>query len=147
MTPDEKSGKRKTMRDEICLIGSIKDERWSMYMGFRNGAYATIWKVKDGKGNYKEVQLSVSRKNKNTGEYQTEFNAWVRFVGMANERAEQLEEKSRIKIEACDVTNSYDREKKITYTNYTIFDFEVVGDRNAQPGVTDGFMTIPENIE
>lgn len=116
-------------------------------MGFRNGAYATVWKVKAGKGNYKEVQLSVSRKNKNTGEYQTEFSAWVRFVGMANERAEQLEEKSRIKIEACDVTNSYDRGKRITYTNYTVFDFEVVRDRNEQPGEMDVFMTMPENID
>ena len=35
-------------------------------MGFRQGAYAKIWKIED-KGNYHVAQMSISRKNKDTG--------------------------------------------------------------------------------
>ena len=34
-------------------------------MGFRQGAYAKIWKV-ENKGNYHVAQISISRKNKDT---------------------------------------------------------------------------------
>lgn len=93
-------------------------------MGFRNGAYATIWEVKKGKGNYSDVRLSTSKKDKSTGQYVQDFAGFVRFVGTAHEQAARLNEKDRIKIGDCEVTNQYDREKKITYTNYAVFSFE-----------------------
>ena len=52
-------------------------------MGFHTGAYATIWSVED-KGNYTKVNLSVSQKNKNTGEYDTKFSYFVNFVGVSH---------------------------------------------------------------
>lgn len=41
-------------------------------MGFRNNAYAKVWKSED-KGNYSVVELSTSKKNKQTDQYETDF--------------------------------------------------------------------------
>ena len=93
-------------------------------MGFRIGAYATVWEIKDGSGNWTDVKLSISKKNRYTGEYETDFNSYVRFIGGAAEKADRLAPRTRIKIGECDVTNHYDKEKGVTYTNYAVFDFE-----------------------
>lgn len=123
-------------------------------MGFRNGAYATVWEVKQGNGNYSDARISISRKNKDTGEYRTEFNAWVRLIGQAHKDANMLERRSRIRIGECDVTNKYDKEKEVTYMNYAIFGFEDAnGDGNgSKPAPTvvtdaDGFMQLPDDID
>lgn len=124
-------------------------------MGFRNGAYATVWEVREGNGNYSDVRISISRKNKETGEYRTEFNAWVRMIGKAHNQASDLAERSRIRIGECDVTNKYDKEKNITYTNYAVFGFE---DANGDGGETtapsnslktdeNGFIQMSDGIE
>ena len=93
-------------------------------MGFRNGAYATVWETKPGNGNWTDVRLSISRKNRD-GEYETDFSGFVRFIGDAHTGAAYLGEKSRIKIGECDVTNRYDKEKKVEYVNYKVFGFEM----------------------
>lgn len=124
-------------------------------MGFRTGAYATIWEVKNGNGNYTDVRLSISKKNKQTEQYETDFSGFVRFIGTAHQKANTLKEKDRIKIGDCEVTNSYNKEKNVTYTNFAVFSFE---DANGNGGITntnqpqskpntDGFMNIPNNIE
>ena len=122
-------------------------------MGFRSGAYATVWEVKDGNGNYSDVRLSIPRKNRDGDGYVTEFSAWVRFIGDAHRDASMLSERSRIKLGDCDVTNKYDKEKNTTYTNYAVFGFEDAngGSGTAEPARTstdsDGFMQIPDNID
>ena len=98
-------------------------------MGFRQGAFAKVWKF-ENKGNYDVAQISISRKNKETNQYEVEFqDGFVRFVGNAHEEINNVDfpEKNglTIKITSCDVTNHYDKEKKITYTNYVIFGFEL----------------------
>lgn len=120
-------------------------------MGFRNGAYATVWETKPGNGNWTDVRLSISRKNRD-GEYETDFSGFVRFIGDAHTGAAHLGEKSRIKIGECDVTNRYDKEKKVTYTNFAVFSFEDADGNNAatQPPAStdgDGFMNIPDGID
>lgn len=101
-------------------------------MGFAQGNFAKVWKVEDGKGNYSVAQMSTSKKNKATGEYETDWqNSFVRLVGTANDQAKSFKEKESVKIGRCDVTNNYDKEKKITYTNYVIFNFE---DANTSSG-------------
>lgn len=120
-------------------------------MGFRNGAYATVWETKPGNGNWTDVRLSISRKNRD-GEYETDFSGFVRFIGDAHTGAAYLGEKSRIKIGECDVTNRYDKEKKVTYTNFAVFSFEDADGGNAAtqpPASTDenGFMNIPDGID
>lgn len=120
-------------------------------MGFRNGAYATIWEVKQGKGNYTDVRLSISKKNKQTDQYETDFSGFVRFIGTAHQNAGSLKEKDRIKIGDCEVTNSYSKEKNVTYTNYAVFSFENASGGNtnqnaaAQP-IPEGFVNIPDGI-
>lgn len=94
-------------------------------MGFRTNAYATVWSVESMTDTRTKVRLSISRKNKQTGEYETEFSGFVDFIGTAAaKKAACLKERDRIKLGDVDVTNKYVAEKKITYTNYKVFNFE-----------------------
>lgn len=103
-------------------------------MGFRNDAYAKVWKVED-KGKYSVCQVSISKKNKKTNEYETEFqSSFVRFVGEAHERILALGENSRIKILSCDVTNKYDKDKKVSYTNFVVYSCEDANSENGNTG-------------
>lgn len=94
-------------------------------MGFRKEAFATIWSVESTSDTLTKARISISRKNKQTGEYDTDFSGFVSFVGTAAaKKAAGLKEKDRIRLGDVDVTNKYDKEKNITYTNYKIFSFE-----------------------
>ena len=73
-------------------------------MGLRSGCYATVWEVKEGKGNYIDVQISTSKKVNDA--YQTDFSSWARFCGDAKGFASKLKVKDRIKISEFEVTNS-----------------------------------------
>ena len=92
-------------------------------MGFRKGAWATVFDVRDGKGNFKSVRIAISRKNKD-GEYENDFSGYVTFFGTAAAKADRLKERDRIQLGDVDVGNFYDKEKNITYTNYKVFDFD-----------------------
>lgn len=94
-----------------------------------------------------KLRLSVSRKNKQTGEYEQDFSGFVSAVGTAAaKKAACLKEGDRIKIGDVDVTTKYDAEKKVTYTNFKMFSFEMDGDNSAtkpnntepQPAVDSG---------
>jgi hypothetical protein len=126
-------------------------------MGFRQGAYAKVWRVED-KGNYSVAQISISRKNKQTQEYETEFqNNFVRLVGTAHEMSKNIQEVqggTSIKITSCDVTNRYDKAKDKEYTNFVIFGFEFAnasdGGKNGKTSPAksnEGFMNIPDGID
>lgn len=94
-------------------------------MGFRKDAYATVWEVTPVSETMTKVRLSTSKKNKQTDQYETDFSGFVAFVGAAAAKnAAHLAEKDRIKLGDVDVTTKYDKEKKITYTNFTAFSFE-----------------------
>lgn len=120
-------------------------------MGFRKGAYATVWEVKPGNGRYSDVRISISKKKRDTEEYVTEFSGYVRFVGDAHDAIQAYGERARIKIGECDVTNKYDKEKKVTFYNCAVFSFEDAdGNSSSAPAGTDmgdGFMSVPDNIE
>lgn len=93
-------------------------------MGFRTGAYAKVWKTED-KGNYSVVELSTSKKNKQTGKYETDFNGkFVRFIGQAHTDIKKYGDGIKIKLGDVEVTNSYNKETKISYTNFLVFSFE-----------------------
>lgn len=134
-------------------------------MGFRQGAYAKVWRVED-RGNYSVAQISVSKKNKETGQYETEFqHNFVRLVGTAHDLGKNIEEVqggTSIKITSCDVTNRYDKEKQQEYVNFVIFGFEFPDNNNGNSGGSkkpasskkpakktpdNGFMNIPDGIE
>jgi len=95
-------------------------------MGFRTGAYAKIWEVTPMSDTSTKVRLSVSRKNKQTNEYEQDFSGFVLAIGTAAaKKAACLKEGERIKLGDVDVTTKYDKEKKVTYTNFKMFSFEV----------------------
>lgn len=96
-------------------------------MAFQNGSYAKIWEFTD-KGKYGVVNLSTSKKNKDTGVYETDFqHKFVSVVGQAYEFAKGLsipKNGASVKIGNCAITNKYDGEKKVTYWNCTVFGLE-----------------------
>ena len=105
-------------------------------MGFRDGAFATVWEITNRGENFSKVRLSTSRRDKkNDGEYITDFSGFVSLIGKANEKVDDIEDvlgdggenaRCRIKIGACDVSNRYDKEEKREYVNFTIFDFDII---------------------
>ena len=99
---------------------------------FGNGAWVKVWKCEKGQGNYYMAQMSSSRKNQE-GQYETDWSdGRVRLVGTAAKQAEKIKAGDRLQIENCGVTNTYDKEKKTTYTNYVIFAFSNNAYNNAQ---------------
>ncbi len=100
---------------------------------FSNGAWVKIWKCEKGNGNYYVAQMSTSRKNQE-GNYETDWSdGRVRLVGTAAKQAEKIKDGDRLQIESCGVTNTYDKEKKVTYTNYVIFAFSNASNTDKQP--------------
>lgn len=99
-------------------------------MGFRTGAYAKIWSVEKGNGNYYVADMSTSRKNAD-GDYEKDWgNKFVRLIAGAANVAETLEDGARVRIGDCEVTNYYDKSKQTLYTNYVIFSFMEDNDDN-----------------
>ncbi len=92
---------------------------------FSTGAYFKIWNVSN-KGNYSEVECSTQKKDKQTGNYATDFSSkFVRFVGNAHKKSPQPNE--RIKVTSCGVENVYQKDGKNQYMKnptYLVFDFE-----------------------
>ena len=99
-------------------------------MAFQNHCYATVWNVDVDRNGRVNVQISTSRKNRNTGEYFTDFSSkYVRFDGDAAEPAKSLSRMDRIKLLSCSVTNGKSKSGDKWNTYFTVFNFEKV-DRN-----------------
>lgn len=109
-------------------------------MGFRSGAYASVFAVEKGRGNYYDVNIATSRKDKETGNYNTDFRAFVRFAGDAAKGIEKYNGMSsknngnrpiaRVRLGDVDTTNSYSAENNKTYTHHVVFTFEFADDSN-----------------
>ena len=112
-------------------------------MGFRKDAYATVWEVSGVSPTMTKGRISISRKDRNTGQYETDFSGFVSFIGsVAASRALGLKEKDRIKLGDIDVSTKYDREQNKEYVNYKVFSFEnadeVVHTPAPEPAVEQG---------
>lgn len=95
-------------------------------MGFKEGAWATVWEVKKNpSGKSYNVNMSTSRKNKDTDEYETDWSGFAMFAGDAAKKAATLKARDRIKLNGCEVTTRYVKEKNEKYTNYTVWDFDM----------------------
>ncbi len=95
-------------------------------MGFRTGAFCKIWEVTPMSDTSTKLRMSISRKNKQTGEYEQDFSGFVMAIGTAAaKKAANLKEGDRIKLGDVDVSTKYDKEKKVTYTNFKMFSFEL----------------------
>ena len=107
-------------------------------MGFRKESYATIWSVEPTSDTLTKGRISISRKNKQTGEYETDFSGFVSFIGTAAaKKASLLKERERIKLGDVDVTTKYDKEKNVTYTNYKIFSFDLADEPQNHESISD----------
>ena len=105
-------------------------------MGFRTGAYASVFSVKRGNGNYYDVNITTSHKDRNSGNYVRDFGAFVRFAGDAANVVARFDGKSskdngnrplaRVRLGDIDTTNTYNAAKGITYTNHVVFTCEEV---------------------
>lgn len=114
-------------------------------MGFRTGAYARVWE-KDVKEKYTSIRLSVSKKDKQTGEYVQEFNGIVRCIGNAHQQMQNIVPPQNIRIGDCDVTTYYDKEKEKGYTNFFIFSLTDANDTAPKKDLGD-FEFIPNQEE
>ncbi len=108
-------------------------------MGFRTGAFAKVWEVSPMSDTSTKVRMSISRRNRKTGEYEQDFSGFVLAIGTAAARkAAALKEGDRIKLGDVDVSTKYDKEKKVTYTNFKMFSFEDAdGNSSSEPDKTD----------
>ncbi|MBQ2174628.1 MAG: hypothetical protein II453_06070 [Alphaproteobacteria bacterium] len=103
-------------------------------MGFTNGAYAKIWS-KEEHEKYTTCQVSVSKKNQETGEYEVEFqDGYVMFLGNAHEAISEIDDIPEnglsVRLVYTDTRNKYVKEKKKMYTNFYVFKFELPGNES-----------------
>lgn len=100
-------------------------------MGFRTGAWATVWEAED-RGKYSNVRLSISKKSRTTGQFETDFSGYCNFIGAAHEAIKVIPkvDRLRLRIGDCEVTNSYDKKTKQTFTHYAVFSVEMPDDTN-----------------
>lgn len=113
-------------------------------MGFRTGAYATVWAIEPVSETNTKIRISINRKNKESGEYEQDFSGFVACIGTAAARkASLLKERDRIKLGDVDCSTFYNKEKGITYYNFKLFSFEVQ-EQKPQVDVTDPQPTVDE---
>ena len=93
-------------------------------MAFKNGAYATVWEVKQTKSKSLNVRISTSYKDKNTNQYVDDFSGYVFFAGRAAEKVASCKQKDRIKLVETSVTSRYNRDTKETRYDFTVWDIE-----------------------
>lgn len=92
-------------------------------MGFANRKYARVWEIQPHE-KYNEIRISTSKKNKEDNTYEQDFNGWVRCLGNAFEKSKQLKSNDTIQLSDVETTTKYDEEKKRSYTNFIVWDFE-----------------------
>jgi hypothetical protein len=80
-------------------------------------------------------RVSISRKNRDTGEYVQDFSGFITFVGTAAARkALSLKERDRIQLGDVDVSNRYVKEKNTTYTDFKVFSFKTQDELDGNTG-------------
>lgn len=96
-------------------------------MGFRNGAYAKVWETKATRSpRVTQGRISISYKNKATGQYEEDFSHWVSFLGQETaEKALTLSQGARIKLGEVDSSARYDKAAGKKYYDFKVYSFEM----------------------
>lgn len=112
-------------------------------MGFRTGAFCKVWDVTPISDRKTKLRVSISRKNKE-GEYLQEFSDFPVCLGTAcAAKAARLKPGDVIKLGDVDVSNNYNKERKITYYDFKIFSFELDGGAPSGGGPVQHTQTKP----
>ena len=107
-------------------------------MGFRTGSYAKVWEITPVYETSTKCRISISRKKKDSDEYEEEFSGYVLFIGTAAaKKAACLNVGTRIKLGDVDVSSKYDKEKKQTFYNFKCFSFEDLSEEKASSSDAD----------
>lgn len=93
-------------------------------MGFRTGAYAKVWDIEPKTENVTVLKLSVSRKDKQTGQWETDFSGFVSVYGQNAPEAGKLKVGDTIRLGDCDVGTTHKNDRY--YTNYRLYSYEFV---------------------
>lgn len=102
-------------------------------MGFRTGAYATVWDVLPKSDKVTQIRISTSKKPRGSDEYVQDFSGYCSCVGAElAKKASLLKKGDRIKLGDIDVNTTYESQTKKVYTNYTIFSFEKPGEEKVE---------------
>lgn len=119
-------------------------------MGFRNNAFATVWKkiereTKTG-GTMTQINITTQKKGKD-GKYTKDFSGFASLFGKADEKVADLKEKDVIKILECEVNTNYVKATGKNYTNFVIYDFEIVkkGTGGTNPNSSGGIPDLDED--
>lgn len=98
-------------------------------MGFRSGAFCSVWEINSLSNTQTKARVSISYKNKKTDEYEQDFGGFIVFVGTAcAKKALSLKKGDRIKLGDVDVSNRYDQKSGKEYTNFKVFSFDTMDD-------------------
>ena len=101
-------------------------------MGFRNGARCKVFEV-DRREKFTKLRVSISHKNKKTDQYESDFSGFISLIGQAHKDGIDIANGDVIQIGECDVTTTYDKEKKRGYTNFNVYSLGSVDPKSAPP--------------
>ena len=93
-------------------------------MGFRTGAFAKVWEVTPKTDRVTQLRISVSRKDKQTGNYVTDFAGYAAVYGDAAIDAARLKQGDSIQLGEVDV-GTYKNDQGKYFTNFKIFGFQL----------------------
>jgi len=118
-------------------------------MGFRKYTYAKVWEIRpSNESATTDIKISVSRKNRDTGEYLPDFSGYVRCIGTANTKARtELSEGDRIKMGDVDVSSWYNKDTDRGGYIFKMFTFEMADSPKAPDNSEDYPFTSTEEVD
>lgn len=94
-------------------------------MAWQTGNYAKVWEIEHKSDSWAKVQLSTSRRIRETGEYETDFSRWVDFRGTSNvQHLSRHKAGDRIKLGDVAVTTPKKPDGSGYYENFICWSFE-----------------------
>lgn len=117
-------------------------------MGFRTGAYAKVWDIRERTPNITALRISTSKKPRGSDEYVQDFSGYVSCMGETAARAALgLKVGDRIKLGDVEVQTTYVKEKDTTYTNFNVYSFEKAVPVENSPGDDFNPVDVPNGLE
>lgn len=116
-------------------------------MGFRNGSFAKVWEIKPISDRKTDLRISISYKDKQTGEYIDDFSGFVSCCGsIPASKAARLKIGDRIKLGDVDVSRVYNKEKQTSFETFKVFSFDTLTDTSS-PSSTSQSSVIETGVE